>query len=422
MKKKMLELEKIKKVAKKVFTKENINSMLIAILCMSGLISFVLGINNIIPILLLLVFTVIEVVNYKETISKIKNKDIKINVCSLIFIVLIILVYLVSFITKGFRETIIERLLYFIGFLMIPFMCCRHDIKIKSIVNSILIISAILAIPLFSIKLGYFDGGTRMSISYYMLPTYIAMVMSYFVNEKRNLKYNIVKIVILLTIFNPYIMFLIQYISRGVVLAILICLLLCLIIKKDRKTKIKFIAIILGATVLLGIILLEPILYMTGSALETLGIRIEIITKNYELLQNGSFDNGRSEVFSKAIEGIKEHPIIGNGVGDYAEKYITYPHNLLLQSWYEGGIIFFVVMLFIVGYSIYILIWDEKIDLSIKYILILLLSISLVRLMLSYEFWKEISFGMYLYIVLHIMQNNWNRRKIKNGNSNNSNI
>ena len=163
-------------------------------------------------------------------------------------------------------------------------------------------------------------------------------------------------------------------------------------------------------------------LKLAETVLGIFNINIEAISKNLELIEKGNVDNGRNEVFDKAIEGIKEHPFIGNGIGDYAEKYVTYPHNLLLQSWYEGGIIFFLLMLTVFLYSVYILLFDKNVDLNRKYMLILFFSISIVRLMLSYEFWREISFGMYLYFVLDIMQENWDRRKKQNGNSNNTNI
>ena len=410
------------KIKNEMKEKKNINSLLIAILCMVGLISFIIGKDNIIPIIEIIVLIIAEIVNYKETLQEIKQKKNKKYLTGIIFLGITILTFLVSIIRLGFKETIIIRMLYFGGFICIPYMCCRHEISAKKIIDYILIISGIIAIPLFNIKLGYFDGGTRMSISYYMLPTFIAMVMTFFVSEGKTLKTNVTKIAVFLTLFFPYISFLIEYISRGVILAIIICVFLCSIIKKSTRNKI----IIISSTVIICILLtfcVRPILSFAQNFLDKYDIRVEIISKNLQLIESGNFDNGRNDVFQKAIKGIKEHPIIGNGVGDYAEKYITYPHNILLQAWYEGGILYFIVMLGIFLYSIYILIFDLNTKLERKHLIVLFFSISIIRLMLSYEFWKEISFGLYLYIVLDTMQKNLEiRRNKKNGNNNNTNI
>jgi len=413
------------RIKKGLNNKKNINSLLIAILCMAGLISFIININNIIPIIVVVVFIVAEIVNYNDFLKKIKSKEINIknNLISFILLIAVLIFFVITIANKGMKETVMQRLFYFCGFIIIPYLCCRHEISVNKVVNYILIISGIIAIPMFFVEWGEFSAGDRMAISYYMLPIFLAMIMNFFVDNNKSLKKNFGKIIIFLTLFYPYNDFLVKYISRGVILAIVICIILCSIMKKSLKIKLTTIVFIILIAIVVGVFLIKPILYFTESLLSNFNIRAEVISKSLDLIENGKFDNGRNKVFEQAINGIKEHPILGNGIGDYAEKYVTYPHNILLQAWYEGGIVFFILMSFILIYSLYIFIFDKNIDLEKKYLLILFFSIAIVRLMLSYEFWRETSFGLYLYIVLDAMQKKLNiRRNKKNGNSNYSNI
>ena len=413
---------KIERVKEIITPKENINSMLIGILCVTGLISFITGINNIIPIIIIMVLAIIEIVNYKETLAKLKKRELLMPNGFLIFILFINILYLMSYLRNGVKYTTIDRLFHFIGFLIIPAICCRHKITAKGIVNSILILSGIMAIPMFFINFGKYDGGMRMSIIYYMLPTYISMIMSFFVTENKNKKSIFIKLLIYFILFYPYISFLLLHASRGIFIAIAICLYLCLIAKRKVKVKIIITVVILIIGVI-GIVFFKPILTVANDIFINMNIHIEAISKNLKLYEEGKLGNGREKVYAWASEGIKEHPWIGNGIGEYADRYGTYPHNLLLQAWYEGGIIFFSLMLYFLGYSVYVFIFDKKTDDNKKYILILFFSISIIRLMLSYEFWKEISFGLYLYIIIDIMQSNFIRRKsLKDGKCNNTNV
>ncbi len=423
LKKKLFNKEKIKEI---VSDKENVNSFLIALLIMSGLISFIINLNNIIPFIILTTAIIIEIVNYKDTRQRLKSGKFRIQDIFIVFFTITMIVFTISIINNGLRQTIIDRFVYFSILIVIPFFCIRHDIEMNKIINSILIISGILAIPLLFANFGKYDGGIRMSISYYMLPTYIAIIMYFFINKKNNkdkgLKANIIKYLIFALLYYPYILFLIRYSSRGIILSIIVCIVLCLLLNKEKKGRLKMLAI-LAIIGVIEIILFKPIMICTNSILESFNIKVGFISKTIKLIEENKFDNGREKVYNRTIEGIKEHPIIGNGIGDYAEKYGTYPHNLLLQAWYEGGFFYFLIHLGIVIYSLYILLFKEDMEKEKKYLLILFISISMVRLMLSYEFWKEITYGFYLYIVFDTMQEAFNRRSIiKNGNNNNSDI
>ena len=83
----------LNKFSKKI-RKENINSFLIAILVMSGLISFITNIENIIPIILITVFLTIEIINWKDTFEMIKNKNRMFPNTLLIACTIIVILYI----------------------------------------------------------------------------------------------------------------------------------------------------------------------------------------------------------------------------------------------------------------------------------------------------------------------------------------
>jgi len=298
----------LNKFSKKI-RKENINSFLIAILVMSGLISFITNIENIIPIILITVFLTIEIINWKDTFEMIKNKKRMFPNTLLIACTIIVILYIASLCQNGIKFTILDRLYHFIGFLMIPCICCRHKISINQIIDSILIISTILSLPLMFKNFGKYDGGTRMSISYYMLPTYISIIMSFFVAKNNNLKLILGKCIYCLIVFYPFNIFLIQYASRGIYVAIAVCLFLCIIIKKSVKQKL-LISAVTCVLVLIIAIFFKPLLIFTNKICVSTGINIEIITKNLKLSEEGKIGNGRDLVYQRAIDGIKDHPII----------------------------------------------------------------------------------------------------------------
>lgn len=413
---------KLKKIIEYANNTELINSILIAILCMTGMISFVVKINNIIPTIIFLVFIIMEAINYKTLKKDIKEKNIKASIPAIIFLLIIIFEFIVSIINKGIRRSIVIRFEYFLIFILIPILCCRHNMKVKYIVKSIITISIILSPSLIFSNFGAYNGGTRMAISYYMLPSYTAFITLLFIDEKTSFKEKLIRAILVLILMYPYILFLIKYSSRGITIAIIFCILMNIIIKQKKRKRIGFTLCVIFIC-FISMISFKAVIINFNNFLIKNNITIGAINKSAKLLEKDEFDNGRNKVYCRAMQGISEHPFIGNGIGDYAEKYVTYPHNLLLQAWYEGGIIPCLAMLFILIYSIYILIIDQDIDIEKKYLLILFSSISLIRLMLSYEFWREISFGMYLYVIFDIMQEKMNiRRKKEYGKCNNTNI
>ena len=86
--------------------------------------------------------------------------------------------------------------------------------------------------------------------------------------------------------------------------------------------------------------LFNQIINVFEDVLSSFGIESTFIEKNVRLLGEDDLGNGRSEIFSLALEGISNSPIFGNGVLTFeANTGYIYPHNIILQTFYEGGIL-----------------------------------------------------------------------------------
>ena len=125
---------RIKELYKKKLTKEIINSFLIAVLCTCGLISFIIGKENTIPVIEIIVFVTMELINFKDTKEKLKKFKFKNNVVYILTFLFVLILFVLTFIMHGFRTTSVDRLLYFIGFICLPFLCSRHKKNINKII------------------------------------------------------------------------------------------------------------------------------------------------------------------------------------------------------------------------------------------------------------------------------------------------
>lgn len=104
-------------------------------------------------------------------------------------------------------------------------------------------------------------------------------------------------------------------------------------------------------------------LYIVASATALIlivGIYFNIFSSligRLELLNNMSTESVRISQYQQAISGIIHHPVLGSGfnssgilLGAHHDDELTYPHNILLESWFESGILMFLSLLILIIY------------------------------------------------------------------------
>lgn len=139
--------------------------------------------------------------------------------------------------------------------------------------------------------------------------------------------------------------------SRGTLLSIALLVVFLFIFKKKQNA--------LGATYSGGKLFLFFFLFflffcvgyislfqIIADTLALYGVESRALLKILDLNASGDISNGRSELNVITINGIIEHPLWGNGFDRYhANTELLYPHNFLLQLLYDGGLLYFLVVL-----------------------------------------------------------------------------
>ena len=99
-----------------------------------------------------------------------------------------------------------------------------------------------------------------------------------------------------------------------------------------------------------------------------------------------SLDDARVHIFQVAAVNIKQHPLLGVGIGSMAdalqqdeicqlEQYGN-PHNQLLGDWFQGGIISVVALLFLMGYLFLYAIKNKNMEM----LLLVIISIAFMQI------------------------------------------
>lgn len=405
---------------KKILNLENINNLLLALLICIPMVSFIFKIDNIIPITNMVVLVMLILLNLK------KLKEMKIDIFTLSYLIIFVIMILINIICFGMADYVKERIMHFMLFGILPCMSFKvvqtanKKINVEKFIKFVIYIFAILSVFLISEDFWKYTPGRRMSISYYVLPLFIAIVIQVmFLDKQRKIQHKVLKYLLYVIIFYPYINFYLVFASRGALIAIMACVLICFIATRKTKDK-KVVYTIIGFLIISFLLIyMVEILSAFNDTLKSFNIYSATIERTVSLLEEDNVGNGRDDLYMYASEEIQENLLIGNGIGKFYDEHGTYPHNIMLQLWHEGGIFFLVFVMIPIVYSVYLMIFDTKISDEKRYLLIFLFSICMIRLMISYEFWKDNYFFVYLYM---IFMSQIEKRSVKNGNSNNSNI
>ena len=145
---------------------------------------------------------------------------------------------------------------------------------------------------------------------------------------------------------------------RGPFLCIVSLLLFYILFKKREGLGVKiqenktFLVVILAIYV--SAFLLETLTSL-NSLLNFLGVDSTVLTKSIGMMAEGDITNGRNYISGIAVKGILDNPIFGNGFDQFEKNTgIAYPHNFVLQVLYDGGLLFFLILLVPVLHILYV--------------------------------------------------------------------
>lgn len=146
-----------------------------------------------------------------------------------------------------------------------------------------------------------------------------------------------------------YALRIIMYGSRGPVLCILVCLFFCICFDYKNGVGIRLRSwklIILAIALLFVGFNIWTVLDYVSSFLRNYGLKINTINKLYRLVGTGNdVSNGRTYIWRTVLDEIPKSPIWGHGLSTTLNNLnFPYPHNFLLQSLYDGGIILTIIV------------------------------------------------------------------------------
>ena len=294
-------------------------------------------------------------------------------------------------------------------FLLIPYIIMLLPLNVELILRSILFLS-IFAFPFLNIifrnvSIGNTAISASMGNSYMMLPFALSAILHFWYYRSKKILYYLIYAINIIITWK-----LVLYSSRGVLLAIGTLIILIFYFSSQKNKKLAILLIITSISVFtLMIINLESILMNFEIVLNSIGIKSSFIDKNLHLIGYGDISNGRMRLYKLAITGIKNSFLIGNGIETFGINnglLTSYPHNLILQILYEGGIVLLSPFIYIFYTGIKSLL-KVNINQDTSILFMLLFSVSIPRLMVSQDFWLTVSFWMLIGFLL-ILKNRIN--------------
>lgn len=328
-----------------------------------------------------------------------KKQDLNLNKKALLvvyYIASVILVYKYAYRHSTISYT--ELLVY----CFIPIYVSFYKIDVEKVLKCMMFFSVLIITVsndfFKSVSAGYETIG--MSATYNVLPFIIATAIHFIYYRVKAsfwlwLAYGI----------NIYYLLKVIYLgNRGPIITLIVFVLLVIMHKQNpdgtiRKSpgKTVFITLTVGIVSILVVNNIESIILTVHSWLKSMNIELAFITKSVTKINQGDLSNGRSNLFNFVIQGIKEHYLVGNGIGSITYNSLgryVYPHNLFLQMWYDLGIIVSLPLLWLVGKSARKTMFDSSISKEAVTMLMLVFTLSIPRLCYSSEFWDNTTFWL----------------------------
>ena len=290
----------------------------------------------------------------------------------------------------------------FYCYIIIPCIAALYEVDTEKMLRYVTCFSFILLalitriLPQLSRAEGVYDAEQGvMGLSYAILPIVLAgLVHLIFYRKKSNL---FLKLCYAIDIV--YTVILIVHSNRGVVLTFLIAVMFFYIKKFGsrvyKRTSIFRVIMVMILTVLI-INNYIPILEWLNNILLGSDIEVDFVQKTLRMQTDVS--NGRNGITEYVVENIFQSPIWGHGISTIyynSNGTIIYPHNFILQLFYDGGILLAIPVLFFVVKMVWNAIWYENNDKTVFMTFFCL--ICLPKMFFSTDIWKNPSYWLLLF-------------------------
>lgn len=355
-----------------------------------------IGLGGILPIIMAISVGGVIVATKGQTLKNIQRSQI-------VFVLILLLFMFFSYIfAPGYGVSeVVRSFRFFVSTCILSLFVINYNFSFEYFSRCILILT--IPITPFAIT-GDFsviaEGVTTasdewMGFGYSVLPLMVLSMYYLFEGEKKTLK--LLSIVLFIALSLAFI----PHASRGAILSLVMSLAYFLYSELQKrgvrkKTIWTIIIILLIAVGLFSQIVLSYI----EDVVERSGI--------YSLSKfftREDVSNGRFDLYSLAWKGIISSPLWGNGIASF-NNYETYPHNIVIQMLYEGGIALFLLLVkkIIVVFKVITTKLCTYID---PRFLIFFFFTSFIELFFSSSFWEKQRFWMMIWLTYSVYNSNY---------------
>ena len=260
------------------------------------------------------------------------------------------LVFIVSILANG--NACLNYFLHYIVFGTTAFILTSIPYDPKIVIKTTVIVYIIyLCVYLFRIKHTYLDSSdydlAQMGLAYSFTPGVLISLSVLFHSKQLHIYYNPIFFIFTIIVFaGSLYVILFQTMTRGALISLLFGFVAILSLRVSLQKRFciyVFILFVVFFCVILGDVLLEQIMAISKET------SIAALHKMSTIASGEDFSSGRVELYSSAIEIIKNSPIFGNGIGYFEKYHGIYIHQFILQALCEfgllGAFIFFIPIL-----------------------------------------------------------------------------
>jgi len=339
-----------------------------------------------------------------------KNGVLRINFLLFTFLFYIGTFFIISLVSQEFNSISLTIFTDFLYFGVLPMLIINQGLLYKQVLKYTILLSIIPIInfPEFlqNSRVSETSNVVLMGYSYAFLPSVIASVI-YFIYFRKDRSV----LLIMGYLLNIYLLWtLLTGGTRGgfVSIGFMTILLLISQFKNGKHKTYKWSLWIIFAATALVVSYFNTIVKFLYNFTADRGISINIINKTFIKSQSGSILNGRENLYPAAFEGFASSPAWGLGIGNFNINYGIYPHNLILQLLYEGGLLLTIPIIWVILVGMIWVLSKKNNNLELSMLIIFLSSVSIPRLMFSANFWNTQSFWMLFGIIItQLMDKNY---------------
>lgn len=404
--------------------KEKINSLLIAIMLMSailsGTFSLAFGVTENANLIILIVVMLLLVLKLFVS-CKI---DINLRKRSILLLFLIFTLYFLSVFFKG--KAVNYNLVQLVFYAVIPVLCANLNFNTKLVCKYSLYLSLFTILggnKFFEYQYSFMNQADMGYI--YPLVTMLVIAMFHFRYYRKESDTN--WFIWVCYLYNIYVLIRTCLVAnRGALLTIIFTFFIIILydFNKQGQMKKKGIKQIIICTI--TFICLAFVIFNLDSLLELLSNFFSqvisyvpsFILKMQRYIGFDDISNGRSEINILLFEAIKERPFYGYGMEtfyEYSDHLYPFPHNFILQFIYEGGILFALIPVFFALWALIKVLFG-----TIKYKEVFIFSAILVcqcfpKLLFSTDAWMGTALWMLIaYSMNYLIKDNGKKCYYKN--------